>query len=54
MRSLYIILFIVCFFCVGCYRMPNEDEVSLIPNTNNPSIAKPPGSQMLMPPLNPQ
>ena len=53
MRAPYILILIV-LFCTGCYRMPDEDEVSLIPNTNNPTIARPPGGQMIMPPLNPQ
>ena len=31
------------FFCLlilftGCYRLPEEGEVSTVPNTNNPSV----------------
>lgn len=45
------LLFVTSILCSGCYRMPQEDEVSLIPNTNNPSITKPSGNQLLMPPM---
>lgn len=24
--------------CTGCYRMPGEDDYSVVPTTNNPSV----------------
>ena len=48
-RSL--ILLFILLFSSGCYRMPEEGEVSVIPNTNNPNITKSSGTQMLMPPM---
>lgn len=39
------------FFCSGCYRMPQEDEVSTLPITNNPTITKTQNNSLFMPPL---
>jgi hypothetical protein len=33
----FLITSIVCFLLTACYRMPEEGEVSVVPNTNNPS-----------------
>ena len=35
----YILLFLV-FLSTSCYRMPEEGEVSTLPNTNNPSLTR--------------
>jgi len=36
----FIILFVVfiSFFGTSCYRMPSDNEVSVVPNTNNPQL----------------
>lgn len=34
----------------NCYRMPQEDEVSVLPNTNNPTITHP-GENSVIPGL---
>ena len=26
------------FLCTACYRMPTDDDYSLVPTTNNPSV----------------
>ncbi|WP_143406450.1 hypothetical protein [Estrella lausannensis] len=31
----------------GCYRMPTDDDVSLIPTTNNPDVTRDCGNSML-------
>ena len=31
-------LILVSTLCVGCYRMPTEDDFSLVPTTNNPAV----------------
>lgn len=41
--------YLFCAGCIlvlsGCYRMPSEDEYSLVPTTNNPAIThEKPGS----------
>jgi hypothetical protein len=28
------------FFLTGCYRMPDEGEVSVVPITNNPAMTR--------------
>lgn len=33
-------------FC-GCYRMPSDEDVSLIPTTNNPDVTRDCGNSML-------
>lgn len=37
------------FLCVGCYRMPTDDDVSLLPATNNPNLTRQTGSTSPMP-----
>lgn len=39
------IKFFLCVLCLGltltsCYRMPGEDDYSLIPTTNNPDVTR--------------
>ena len=35
-------LLAICFLILaGCYRMPQEGEVSVLPLTNNPTITHP-------------
>lgn len=46
MRLLFVSIF-AFFFCFGCYRMPEEGEVSLIPMTNNPTITHSQGDLMI-------
>lgn len=38
----YVTLVIIAtlIFITGCYRMPEEGEVSVVPTTNNPSITR--------------
>lgn len=31
-------LFGLLFLCTSCYRMPTENEYSVVPTTNNPSV----------------
>ncbi len=31
---------LMAFLLTGCYRMPTEDEYSVIPRTNNPDIIR--------------
>ncbi|MEC7840487.1 MAG: hypothetical protein VX777_10660 [Chlamydiota bacterium] len=31
----------------GCYRMPTEDDYSLVPTTNNPVITRDSGGQLI-------
>ena len=33
-----VMITLVCLILTSCYRMPSEGEVSVIPNTNNPSL----------------
>ncbi len=35
----YVAILIV-FFATGCYRMPEDGEVSTLPDTNNPNITR--------------
>ncbi len=44
MRLSRVFLFFFAALCVSCYRMPEEGEVSIIPDTNNPSIIRNQGS----------
>jgi len=47
-------LFAICALfscCTSCYRMPAEDEYSLIPGTNNRDITRE-SSQSALPGLN--
>jgi hypothetical protein len=37
-EALLAIISLVIF--AGCYRMPREGEVSVVPTTNNPSITR--------------
>jgi hypothetical protein len=32
----YILIFLLCLLATSCYRMPEEGEVSTVPNVNNP------------------
>jgi len=34
----YSLLLLSLLFVTGCYRMPEEGEVSVIPMTNNPNV----------------
>lgn len=34
-------------FFTGCYRMPTDDDYSLIPMTNNPSVTRERGNQLI-------
>ncbi len=34
------LLFTLTMLTIGCYRMPREDEYSLVPITNNPSVTR--------------
>jgi len=31
----------------GCYRMPTDDDYSLVPTTNNPAITRESGNQLV-------
>lgn len=33
--------------CVGCYRMPTDDDCSLVPTTNNPDVTRDRGSSLV-------
>ena len=47
--SLIKIALLICLFTLtSCYRMPEEDEFSVVPSTNNPDLTreKPSGSFM--------
>jgi len=33
----YLLLILLVFHLTSCYRMPEEGEVSTVPNTNNPT-----------------
>lgn len=33
----------------GCYRMPGDDDYSVVPTTNNPDIVRDKGGEQLMP-----
>ncbi len=33
-------LILTAIFTSSCYRMPGEDDYSLIPTTNNPSVTR--------------
>lgn len=37
---LILFLFLVCTFNLACYRMPDEDEYSVVPATNNPDVTR--------------
>lgn len=34
------LLCLISLTCTACYRMPNEDEYSVVPTTNNPSVTR--------------
>lgn len=51
MSFLFLIL-TVTFATTSCYRMPCEDEYSLVPFTNNPDVTRDKGSNSLMPGAN--
>ncbi|MBS0655446.1 MAG: hypothetical protein JSR46_06705 [Verrucomicrobia bacterium] len=34
------VFFICVLLTTGCYRMPDENEVSTLPNTNNPTLTR--------------
>jgi len=34
------ILFFILAITAGCYRMPEDGEVSVLPNTNNPNVTR--------------
>jgi len=33
----YLPFFLICIFFTSCYRMPEDGEVSMVPNVNNPN-----------------
>jgi hypothetical protein len=35
-----LLILIVCSTLASCYRMPGEDDFSVIPATNNPSVTR--------------
>lgn len=37
MQKLLLVSFVLVTLC-SCYRMPHEDEYSLVPTVNNPSV----------------
>lgn len=43
----YLLALIVLFATASCYRMPDEDEVSVVPSTNNPSIIRKESNPMM-------
>ncbi len=38
-RAIFLNLFIATLLN-GCYRMPNDDEYSVVPRTNNPDLIR--------------
>lgn len=42
-------IFFLCLILTlsGCYRMPTEDDCSLVPTTNNPDITKDQGNSLI-------
>lgn len=38
MKKTALLLMFFALFCSGCYRMPEEGEVSVVPITNNPAV----------------
>ena len=41
MMKKYTLFVVLCLlFSTGCYRIPQEGEVSVVPTTNNPSITR--------------
>jgi hypothetical protein len=44
MKSFYLIL--IVFLFSACYRMPEEDEVTVVPNTNNPMLTRQKGPSL--------
>ena len=34
----WIMYLLLCFAATACYRMPEDGEVSTVPNINNPSM----------------
>lgn len=39
MKLCITVFLVTALLCTGCYRMPEEDEISAVPNTNNPKYA---------------
>ena len=43
-------LFLLCsFILIACYRMPADDEYSVVPSTNNPDLTREKSSGSFMP-----
>lgn len=42
--SVCMVITTLLVLCVGCYRMPSDDDYSLVPTTNNPDITGDRGS----------
>jgi hypothetical protein len=44
MKKIHVIYFALCIslgtLLTSCYRMPTEDEYSLVPSTNNPASTR--------------
>jgi hypothetical protein len=32
------VAFVLANFCISCYRMPTENDFSVVPTTNNPAV----------------
>jgi hypothetical protein len=47
MRVLQLFLLAAIAMMVSCYRMPDDDDCSLIPTTNNPDVTGDAGSSPL-------
>lgn len=44
----YLLLIALSFIVTACiYQMPNDDHISTLPNTNNPSITREKGPSLL-------
>ncbi len=48
MNKIFLILSL-SLLLTGCYRMPTDDDYSVVPNTNNPYITGDKAGQMGMP-----
>lgn len=46
---LFVMVGVVTMLLSSCYRMPNDDEYSLVPATNNPDVVGDKGGQSWMP-----
>jgi hypothetical protein len=51
MASLFLLLLIIAasISLTGCYRMPTDDDFSIVPTTNNPSVTCEKQNNSLMP-----